>query len=165
MDFEIDLGAKTEFDNSDQTFGYINSHIGFYNSVSKNRKLVLKTDLRTQLRFGGDIAFYQAANIGGRTGLRGFRLQRFTGQNSLVGNADLRYSFDGFRTGTLPLQIGVFGGYDVGRVWLTNDSSNTWHNSYGGGFWVSSAESIAGTFNIFNSVDGLRFSFNLKFDL
>ncbi len=165
MLFNIDLGAKTEIDNSKQTFGYLNSHLGFYNSISKNRKLVLKTDMRTQLRFGNDIVFYQAANIGGSTGLRGYRLQRFTGQNALVGNADLRYSFNSFKTKTLPLQIGIFGGYDIGRVWVNDETSNTWHQSYGGGFWVSSAESISGTFNLFNSVDGLRFSFGFNFNL
>ncbi|MFD1062171.1 metallophosphoesterase [Winogradskyella litorisediminis] len=165
MTFDVDLGAKTELGNADQTFGFLDSHLGFYNSISKNKKLVLKTDLRTQLRFGGDIIFYQAANIGGRTGLRGYRLQRFTGQNSLVGNADLRYSFDKFKTRALPLQIGIFAGYDVGRVWATNEDSNVWHNSYGGGFWVSTAESLAGTFNLFNSDDGLRFSFGFSFAL
>ncbi len=165
MYFHTELGAKTEIDNTEQTFGYINSHLGFYNSISTNRKLVLKTDLRNQLRFGNDIVFYQSANIGGQTGLRGFRLQRFTGQNSFVGNADLRYTFNTLKTKTLPLQFGVFGGYDIGRVWVTSEDSNTWHQSYGGGFWVSSAESISGTFNLFNSVDGLRFSFGFSFNL
>lgn len=165
MYFDIETGAKTELGNSDQTFGFLNSHLGFFNSLSTNRKLVLKTDIRTQLRFGNDIIFYQAANLGGQTGLRGFRLQRFTGQNSLVSNADVRYSFDKFKTRSLPLQIGIFAGYDLGRVWTTNDDSNVWHNSYGGGFWVSTSESLAGTFNLFNSDDGLRFSFGFSFNL
>tara|TARA_R110002049_G_scaffold242357_1_gene416167 strand:+ start:10614 stop:14318 length:3705 start_codon:yes stop_codon:yes gene_type:complete len=159
MNFNVDIGAKREFESNENTFGYLNSHLGFYNSLSKNRKLVLKTDLRTQLRFGEDIVFYQAANIGGQSGLRAYRTQRFTGQNSLIGNADLRYSFDSFKTKLLPLQIGIFGGYDLGRVWINNDNSNTWHNSYGGGIWIASAESISGTFNLFYGDDGLRFSF------
>lgn len=165
MDFNVETGAKTEFGNSKQTFGFINSHLGFYNSISKNKKLVLKTDLHTQLRFGNDIIFYQAANLGGKTGLRGYRTQRFTGQNSLVGNADIRYSFNKIRTRTAPLQIGVFGGYDLGRVWAQDENSKIWHNSYGGGFWVSTAETVSGTFNLFNSTDGLRFSlgFGLNF--
>jgi hypothetical protein len=57
------------------------------------------------------------------------------------------------------LQIGVFGGFDVGRVWLKGDFSDKWHNDYGGGFWITAAESLSGTFNLFNSVEGLRFSF------
>ena len=159
MDFNIEAGAKTEFGNSKQTFGFIESHLGFYNSISKNKKLVLKTDIRTQLRFGNDISFYQAANIGGKTGLRGYRTQRFTGQNSLVSNADIRYSFNKIRTRTAPIQLGVFGGYDLGRVWVKTENSDKWHGSYGGGFWISTAETLSGTFNLFNSSDGLRFSF------
>ena len=159
MLFNINTGFKTEPEKTENTYGYINSSLGFYNALSRNRKLVLKTDLRNQLRIGDDLVFYQAANIGGANGLRGFRTERFTGRNSLVGSADVRYAFKSFKTKTLPLQIGVFAGGDVGRVWLKNDFSDKWHNDYGGGFWVSAASSVQGTFNFFNSVEGLRFSF------
>lgn len=159
MTFNISAGGKTEIDNSKYTYGFINSSLGFYNALITSRKLVLKTDIRTQLRFGEDLIFYQAANLGGQTGLRGFRLQRFTGQNSLAGSADVHYRFGSFKTKTLPLQIGIFGGADVGRVWTKNDSSDKWHNDYGGGFTITAADSIAGTFNFFNSVEGWRFSF------
>ncbi|WP_055447675.1 metallophosphoesterase [Lacinutrix mariniflava] len=159
MTFNIETGFKTEPEETKNTYGYFNSNLGFYNALSKNRRLVLKTDLRGQVRIGDDLIFYQAANIGGKNGLRGFRTERFTGRNSLVGSADFRYSFKSFRTSTLPLQIGVFAGGDVGRVWLEGDYSDKWHNDYGGGFWVSAADSVQGTFNFFNSVEGLRFSF------
>tara|TARA_R110002049_G_scaffold30345_2_gene103952 strand:- start:3188 stop:6865 length:3678 start_codon:yes stop_codon:yes gene_type:complete len=159
MAFMLQIGGKTEFKDTENTYGYLNSNLGFYNSLTENKKLVLKTDVRTQIRVGDDLVFYQAANIGGRNGLRGFRTERFTGKNSFVGSADLRYSFPSFKTSTLPLQIGVFAGGDVGRVWLKGDFSDKWHNDYGGGFWVTAAESLSGTFNFFNSVEGLRFSF------
>ncbi len=159
MVFHLQLGGKTEFEDTKNTYGYLNSDIGFYNALTKTKKLVLKTDVRSQVRFGDDLVFYQAANIGGNNGLRGYRTERFTGRNSLVGSADLRYSFPSFKTRILPLQIGVFGGADVGRVWLKDDFSDKWHNNYGGGFWVTAAESLSGTFNFFNSAEGLRFSF------
>ncbi|MDY7394957.1 metallophosphoesterase [Aureibaculum sp. 2210JD6-5] len=159
MDFLLNIGGKTEIEDTKNTHVYINSHLGFYNALSRNRKLVLKSNVATQLRFGDEIPFYQAAQLGGRNGLRSFRAERFTGQNSFVANADVRYSFKSFKTKTLPLQIGVFGGFDLGRVWVENDSSKKWHNGYGGGFWISSAESISGTFNLFTGNEGLRFSF------
>ncbi len=159
MTFRFNMGGKTEFEDTKFTYGYINTDLGFYNAISKNRKLVLKTDARLQVRIGDDLLFYQAANIGGRNGLRGYRTERFTGQNSFVGSADLRYSFNKMRTSFLPLQFGIFGGFDVGRVWLDGDFSERWHNDYGGGFWVTAAESVSGTFNLFNSPEGLRFSF------
>jgi len=163
MKFMLDAGAKTKLKNADNTYGYINADLGFYNALSEDRKLVLKTDVRSQFRIGNDMVFYQAANIGGDTGLRGYRTERFTGKKSFVSSADLRYSFNSFRTSVAPLQIGVFGGFDIGRVWLKNDVSDKWHNDYGGGFWVTAAESLSGTFNLFNGEDGLRFSFGLGF--
>jgi hypothetical protein len=159
MTFLVNAGAKSEFSDADSAYGYINADLGFYNALSKNRKLVLKTDVKSQFRIGNDLLFYQAANIGGDSGLRGFRTERFTGARSLVTSADLRYSFNSFRTSVLPMQFGVFGGFDVGRVWLSGDGSDKWHNDYGGGFWVTAAESLSGTFNFFNSTEGLRFSF------
>ena len=159
MTFMLNVGGKTEFKDTKNTYGFINSDLGFYNALSKDRKLVLKTDLRTQIRIGDELVFYQASNIGGNNGLRGFRTERFTGKSSLVGSADVRYSFPSFKTNILPLQIGIFGGADVGRVWLKGEDSEKWHNDYGGGFWVTAAESLSGTFNFFNSTEGLRFSF------
>ncbi|MCF7561247.1 metallophosphoesterase [Sabulilitoribacter multivorans] len=159
MTFLFNIGGKTEFKETKNTYGYLNSNLGFYNSLSENKKLVLKTDARLQVRVGDELVFYQAANIGGENGLRGYRTERFTGKNAFVGSADLRYSFNSFKTNILPIQIGVFGGFDVGRVWLKGDFSDKWHNDYGGGFWVTAAESLSGTFNFFNSVEGLRFSF------
>ena len=159
MTFMLNIGGKTEFKDTKNTYGFINSNLGFYNALSKDRNLVLKTDVRTQIRVGDELVFYQAANIGGNNGLRGFRTERFTGKNSFVGNADVRYSFPSFKTNILPLQIGIFGGADVGRVWLKNEDSDKWHNDYGGGFWITAAESLSGTFNFFNSTEGFRFSF------
>ena len=163
MTFFFQSGVKTELEETERTYGYINSNLGFYNAISRDRKLVLKTDVRTQFRIGNrnNFLFYQAANIGGRNSLRGFRRERFTGRNSFVGSADLRYSFKQFKTSLLPLQIGVFGGFDVGRVWLKGDFSEKWHNDYGGGLWVTAAESVKGGFSLFNSVEGWRFTFAL----
>ena len=159
MTFKLAVGAKSNVKKTRSTFGYINSDIGFYNALSRNRKLVLKTDLRTQFRIREVFEFYQAASIGGNNGLRGYRTERFTSKNAVVGSADLRYSFNSFKTKTLPLQIGIFAGADTGKVWGFNEDTEKWHNDYGGGFWVTAAETISGTFNFFNSVEGLRFSF------
>ncbi len=159
MTFLLNVGAKTEFNTIENLYGYVNSSLGFYNSISRNRKLVLKTDVRTQLRIGDGFQFYQASRIGGKSGLRGYRAQRFTGRNSFVGSSDLRYSFNAIKTNALPVQLGVFGGFDVGRVWIENDFSDKWHNDYGGGLWITAADSLSGTFNLFHGDEGLWFTF------
>ncbi|WP_299396582.1 metallophosphoesterase [uncultured Gelidibacter sp.] len=159
MTFNLDVGARTNLQDADEVYGYINSDVGFYNALTKDKTLVLKTDVRGQFRFGNNFLFYQAANIGGDTGLRGYRAERFTGKSSMVASADLRYSFPSIKTRLLPLQITVFGGGDVGRVWLKDEHSKKWHNDFGGGLRVTAATSLSGTFNLFTGEDGSRFSF------
>ena len=132
--------------------------------MSKDRKLVLKSVVQSQLRFGDDYEFYQAAELGQNSGLRGYRFNRFTGKQALVGSTDLRYAFNSFRTGIIPLQIGVFGGYDLGRVWIPGDGSHKWHDSYGLGFWLNSADALSGTVNFFHADEGLRISLGFGFN-
>ena len=161
MKFHVNTGYTHNFSNTNNNFGYLNSHLGFHNRLSKNRKLVLKTNVATQIRFGEDFEFYQGAQLGGKSGLRGYRLERFTGKNSLVFNGDVRYNFNSFKTSFLPMQIGIYGGYDYGRVWVPNESSNTWHDSVGGGIYVIASQVLSADFSFFNSDNGSRFAFQL----
>ena len=164
MKFDLQTGTTTNVEDTDLTFGYINTNLGFYSAISRNRKLVLKTDVLAQVNIGDDFEFYQAATLGGTKGLRGFREERFTGESALSFSGDLRYSFDRFKTGLLPLQIGIFGGYDIGRVWLDGEDSDRWHDSFGGGFWVNAVDAVGGQLGLFNSDDGLRFTFGFGLD-
>lgn len=164
MDFSLVGGYTYNMRETDRDFGFLNAKMGFYNAISTNRKLVLKTLAQTQIRMGNEYEFYQAATLGQSTGLRGYRFNRFNAKRSFAGSADLRYAFDTFRTGLLPLQIGVFGGYDIGRVFIDDSPSERWHDSYGLGFWVNSADALSGTFNFFNSDEGLRVSFGFGFN-
>lgn len=164
MMFDLNVGATDNLQYSNQAFGFIKSRIGFYNALEKSRKLVLKTNFRYQVNIGSRYQFYQAATLGGENGLRGFREQRFTGKTFLVGSADLRYSLPKFKIRLVPLQMGVYGGADLGRVWVKNDHSDIWHNSYGGGFWVTGSGGLNANLNLFNSKEGSRLTFGLGFD-
>ncbi|MBQ4820568.1 metallophosphoesterase [Aquimarina sp. MMG016] len=164
MKFEINVGGRMNVDNTDRTFGYIKPYLGFYNALSRNRKLVLKTAAKGQFNIGENFEFYQGAQLGADNLLRAYRTERFTGQSALVGSADIRYSFKQFKTSVLPLQIGIFTGIDTGRVWISdNDQSDKWHSSLGGGFWMNSADALSATFNLFTGEDGARFSFSFAF--
>ncbi|WP_311195910.1 hypothetical protein [Antarcticibacterium sp. 1MA-6-2] len=159
MKFELALGGKLNTQDVGRNFGYVKPYWEFFNALSRNRKLVLNSRVQAQFNIGDDYEFYQAAVLGGNTGLRGYRLQRFAGKTAFAAGGDLRYSFNQFKTSFLPFQIGVFGGYDIGRVWAETLESNLWHDSYGGGIWINSAEAVNGTFSLFRSEEGLRFSF------
>ncbi|WP_226294289.1 metallophosphoesterase [Aquimarina algicola] len=166
MKFDFNIGGRMNIDHTERSFGYIKSYLGFYNSLSRNRKWVLKTAAQSQFNIGRLYEFYQSAQLGGENLLRGYRNQRFSGQSSLAGSLDIRYSFDQFKTRVLPIQIGLFAGADTGRVWLKsnrNRDNDKWHNNIGGGLWINSADAISGTLNLFTGEDGARFSFAFMF--
>ncbi len=161
MLFQLQGGTITNIAATDDVYGYIYPRIGFYNALTKNRKLVLKTDVQTKFIVGNGYEFYQAATLGGANSLRGYREERFTGEQAVAFSTDLRYSFNRFKTGLLPLQLGVYGGYDYGRVWFSGEDSNMWHDSFGGGVWINAIDAMAGQLGLFRSDDGVRFTFGL----
>ena len=163
MRFQLSLGGKMNTRKTENMYAYIKPSIEFYNSISRNRRWVLHTALNSHVNIGDDFEFYQGANLGGNSGLRGYRNERFIGESSLATSADIRYTLGEFKTTFLPFEFGIFGGGDVGRVWLDGEDSEQWHNDFGGGIWVNSAEAVNGTFNLFAGEDGLRFSFGFGF--
>ena len=165
MLLDLAIGSTLNLDDTDRIFGYIKPQLTFYNALSRNKKWVLRTQAQGQFNIGDDFEFYQAATLGATNGLRGFRNQRFTGESALAGSADIRYSFNQFKTGLLPVQVGIFGGGDVGRVWFDDEDSDEWHTSLGGGFWINAVDAISGQFGLFNSDDGIRFSFGFGVSL
>ena len=65
--------------------------------------------------------------------MRGWDGSRFRGDSSLFGNAELRFWLGHRKRPLLPVRWGLLAFYDIGRVWLEGESSNTWHSGYGGG--------------------------------
>ena len=163
MAFSLHGGFKTNVSESGRSFGFVIPSLSFDYKMSSNGRLVLATKFKGHFNIGNDYEFYQAASIGANNGLRGFRFQRFLGKTAYFQNTDLRYSFRKTRTGLLPVVPGIFGGFDYGRVWFPGDSSNKWHNSVGGGFFVNGADVLTANIGVFNSSDGLRFAFGLGF--
>jgi len=125
--------------------------------------LVLASRVKAHLTLGNQFEFYQAASIGASDGLRGYRNQRFTGKHAFYQSTDLRVNLTKIKTGLLPLQLGVYGGVDYGRVWLENDPSEKWNNSYGGGLFLNAANVITANFSAFIANEGLRLGFKMGF--
>lgn len=164
MMFDLDVGITDNLEDMDKVFGFIKTRIGFYNTLVRSRKLILKTNLNYEVNLGDNYQFYQAPSLGGNNGLRGYREQRFTGKSFLIGSADLRYSLPSFKIGLRPFQMGIYGGADLGRVWLKENISKKWHNSFGGGFWINAAGGLNANLSVFNSKEGTRLTFGLGFD-
>ncbi|MCY3746107.1 MAG: BamA/TamA family outer membrane protein [Acidobacteria bacterium] len=96
----------------------------------------------------GTFPFHEAAFLGGpgfagvgdtRGALRGYRRDRFAGDASLYGNAELRVAL-GRMALVLPAELGVFLAGDAGRVFFAGEPASGWHAGAGGGLWVSFLE-------------------------
>ncbi len=144
-------------------FGYIIPELGFDYKLIPSGQLVLATKLRGHVNIGDGFEFYQAATLGANTGLRGYRNERFTGKRAFVQSTDLRLNLRKVKTGILPLQFGIYGAIDYGRVWLDDDSSRRWNNSFGGGIFANMAGMMTLNLSAFHSDDELRLAFKFGF--
>lgn len=126
----------------EDTFGEVHGEAALYQPIP-----FLKTPVLA-LRAGGkhvwgDVPYYEAAYIGGANTLRGFARQRFAGDASAFGSAELRIPITRIYI-LVPGQLGVFALGDAGRVFLDGESSNKWHTAVGGGLWISLVDPSSG---------------------
>ena len=84
----------------------------------------------------GRIPYHEAAYLGGSNTIRGYANRRFAGEASAFANAELRVPVARFFL-TLPAHFGVFTIADAGRVFVSGESSGTWHTAAGGGIWLA----------------------------
>jgi hypothetical protein len=80
----------------------------------------------------GRYPYHEAAFIGGPGTVRGLRRQRYAGDSSAYGNAELRLRLFDFKL-LVPIDVGVFGLADGGRVFFEGEDSDQWHHGVGGG--------------------------------
>jgi hypothetical protein len=84
----------------------------------------------------GDFPYFDAAFVGGGNSFRTEHRQRFAGDASAFGSAEVRYPIVDFPL-VLPMHLGALGFADAARVYVDGDSPGGWHTAFGGGFWVS----------------------------
>lgn len=83
----------------------------------------------------GEFPYFEAAFIGGGGSVRSLEAQRYAGDASLAATTELRVPLASFSF-ILPLDVGVFGLAEAGRVYLDGESPGGWHGAFGGGFWI-----------------------------
>jgi outer membrane protein assembly factor BamA len=83
----------------------------------------------------GPFPYFDAAFLGGSETFRTEERQRYAGDASLYGSAELRVPIAKFPF-ILPLDVGALGFADAGRVYLNGQSPGGWHSAAGGGLWV-----------------------------
>lgn len=169
IDFRAEFGWKTQLQNAGKDFFYLNSHFATYLPLDRSGNLVAATRLGYQVRFSNEYAFFQGAILGGigpNSNIRGFRRDRFNGRRAFYQNVDLRWKFLNSTNRQLPFSMGILGGFDYGRVWLSEqeDDSNLWHYSFGGGIFISPLEVASLHVSLFwGDGEQQRFSFGGQF--
>jgi hypothetical protein len=122
----------------DSTFGEVHGQAITYLSAPAplDPTLALRVGGR---KLWGAFPYFEAAFIGDASTVRLGRENRYAGDASAYGSAELRLALAHFDL-VLPTQLGVFGLADAGRVFLKGESSDTWHTALGGGFSLSYLE-------------------------
>lgn len=169
MLFNLEAGFMHNVDSS-KGFGFLIPELGFAYKLSANGKVVLASKVRGHINFGEDFEFYQAAVLGDETGLRGFRRERFSGQQAFVQTTDIRFNFKKGESFS-PFSLGMYAGFDYGRVWIDDkfvpmsevNNEDQWNTSYGGGLFMALYGIASLNVSSFMSDDGLRLAFRLGF--
>lgn len=136
-------GSMTKAANN---FSQVSGEFSFYLTVRLPMKLTIANRVGASANFG-DLEFFNGSTLGKET-LRGYRRTRFIGQDALYHNLDLRLKLASFHTYLFPGSVGLVAFHDVGRVWLSGEKSSRWHNSIGGGVWVSPIDKWVLVFNM-----------------
>ena len=137
ISFNFTPSYNINIDDSNESFTQLQGDIMLYNFLWIPKPFVLATKIQWGVNWGNNYNFFQANYLGRSTGLRSFRDNRFGGRSSFAISNDLRLPLFKRKNSALPFSFGVLGSLDHGRVWADGENSNSWHTSYGGGFWIS----------------------------
>ncbi len=125
------------------SFGGVQSNIHMYLPIANGFSLAVRAGGKKMF---GEYPFHEAAFIGGNSTVRGFRRERFAGDATLYGSAELRLRLARMLV-IVPGNFGVFVLGDIGRVYLKGEDSQKWHPAYGGGVFFSVLD-VSTTFSL-----------------
>lgn len=134
----VTLQGYTGLNSYSKSFVQLRPEFTYYQKLNAQGTFVVSD------RVGGGItlgkpAFYQAMFLGGQGNLLGYLQNRFAGQQMLFNNLQARIKLANVAGYILPGQLGITGFYDAGRVWISDEHSDKWHQGTGGGLYFSPA--------------------------
>ncbi len=145
-----------------ENFIKIRSDLSFYLSFRKDPRVVFAFRLGGAANIG-DYQFFHANFLGGKTNLRGFRSNRFAGDQLFYINTEIRFKLLNLKSYVFNGQTGILLFNDVGRVWLAGEDSKMWHDGYGIGVWVAPFDYTALTVTFSSSKQENLFDFTFRF--
>jgi len=134
MRFDFAATAYPAIGDVDKAFGVLSAGtaIHYTTPIPLHPILILRVNAKKLL---GEFPFHESAFIGGSGSVRTLELQRYAGDASLGGTSELRFPL-GRVPLILPLDLGIYGFADAGRVFVEGASPGGWHTGSGVGFWV-----------------------------
>jgi outer membrane protein assembly factor BamA len=132
--------------------------------------LTEKGDHTLAIRVGGekiwgDPPYFEAAFLGGHSTLRGYRSERFAGDATVYGSAELRLRIASIGL-FVPWHVGVLGFTDIGRVYVDGASPGGWNSSAGFGVWGAPIyRRMTGTATVAFSPEGPMFYLGTGFGI
>ncbi len=145
----------------DSTFGAVEGEVAGYIGLTQRLLLALRVGGRNVF---GTFPFQEAAYIGGQDTVRGLNTDRFAGDASVFGNAELRFTLGQASALLFRGEWGLFAFGDVGRVFVDDDDSDKWHPSGGAGVSVATLErSLLWSLSVAQSEEQTSFFFQADF--
>jgi len=87
--------------------------------------------------YGKDLPFFKYATLGMLQNLRGYVINRFSGDASAYINTELRFHVGQVNSSFLPFRYGLITFFDRGKVWYQGQDNGGWHDGYGGGVYIA----------------------------
>ncbi|HEX8244185.1 MAG TPA: hypothetical protein VF541_11830 [Longimicrobium sp.] len=115
-------------------------------------------------RVWGGFPFQYSAFLGGGATIRGYRSQRYAGDASAFGSAEVRQVLTRAKL-LVRGELGVLALGDAGRVWYRGASPDGWHTAYGGGVFftfLGRRRAVSATY-AHGERNSVYFSFGLPF--
>lgn len=121
--------------NKDENVSQLSLETQVYIQLLIRPQLVLANNIGYRTS-SGDRQFYHFPALGNNSGLRGFRNERFRGTSAFYNNVDLRLKLFKWNNNVIPMDVGLVGGYDVGKVYFDDlENGNPWLSSTTVGLW------------------------------
>ena len=118
-----------------RNFIKLRSDLGLYLSSRRDPRVVFALRVGGAVNFG-DYEFFHANFLGQKSNLRGFRSNRFAGDQSFYQNTEIRFKLLNFKNYIFNGQTGFLLFNDIGRVWVKGEDSKRWHDGFGIGIWL-----------------------------
>ncbi len=135
VQWKTQLTTMSGVSNTSRTITTLRSDMAVYASLADPAKLIAVIQLGAGRIYGDHYEYFQALTLGANNTLRGFSKNRFAGRSIAYGSLELRQKLVDVKSYVLPGALGLIGFAETGRVWIKNESSALWHNTFGGGFY------------------------------